>query len=142
MRNENQKLRKENENLKKKLAEFNLIKEQEVKKIEEKYKILIDDLKSKLSSNVAESKNHGNLLNGEKIVALNFISVDQGINHTIICKNKLKFYDVEGQLYEKFPEYENDKNFFIFNGDRINRCGTLEDNGIYAYTIMLKKIDD
>ena len=54
----------------------------------------------------------------------------------------MKFHDVEGQLYEKFPEYESDQNFFMFNGNRINRWRTLEDNGIYGYTIMLQKIED
>ena len=138
----NQKLRKENENLTKKLAELNLIKDQEIKQIEEKYKILINKLKSKLSSNVVESKNYVILLDWKKLVALNFISVDQCINHTIICKNKTKFHEAEGQLYEKFPEYVDDRNFFMFNENRINSWGTIEDNGIHGYTIMLKKIED
>ena len=139
---ENQKLREENENLKKKLADLNLIKDQEVKKIEEKYKILIEDLKSKLNNNVDDSKNYSNLLDGEKLVALNFISADKRINHTIICKNKTKFCDVEGQLYEKFPQYKDSENFFMFNENIIKKWRTLEDNEIYGYTIMLKKNED
>ena len=144
---ENQKLREENDNLKKKLADLILTKDQEIKKIEEKYIKLIegktvDDLKSKLRSNDVDSKNYNNLLNGEKLVALNFISVDQRINHTIICKNITKFHDVEGQLYEKFPQYEDGENFFLFNGNRINRWRSLEDNGIPGYTIMLQKIEN
>ena len=131
-------MEEENESLKKKLAVLNLSKGQKVKNIEEKYKILIkgkivDDFKSKLSNN---------LLDGEKLVALNFISDNQDINHAIICKNKMKFLDVEGQLYEKFPEYRDSENIFMFNGKTINRGKTLEDNGIYAYTIMLQKIEE
>ena len=103
---------------------------------------MVGDLKSKLSTIEVEFKNYGNLLDGEKLVALNFISVDQGINHTIICKNKTEFHIVEGQLYQKFPEYRANDNFFLFNGVKINRWETLEDNGINGYTIMLKKIED
>ena len=66
----------------------------------------------------------------------------QRINHTIICKNKTKFHEIEGLLYEKYPEYTNCENFFMFNGLTINRWKTLEDNGINGYTIMLKKIED
>ena len=145
LKKENQKLREENDNLKKKLADLILTKDQETKNIEEKYQKLIEgntvaEFKSNLSSNVMESKNYSNLLNGEKLVALNFISVDQRVNHTIICKNITKFHDIEGQLYEKFPEYEDGENFFLFNENRINRWRSLEDNGIHGYTIMLKKL--
>ena len=53
---ENQKFKEETDNLKKKLADLDLAKNQEIKKIEEKYKKLIEintvnNLKSKLISN-------------------------------------------------------------------------------------------
>ena len=143
---ENQKLGKENKNLKEKLADLNIIKNK-VKKIEEKYKILIegsmiDDLKSKLNIDVVETQNYGKLLDGEKLVTLNIISVDGVIHHSIICKNKTKFNDVESQLYEKFPQYRDSEKFFLFNGDVIDRSETLEGNEIHGYTIMLKKIEE
>ena len=143
---ENQKLREENESLKKKI-ELILAKDQEIKKIEEKYKKLIegktvDDLKSKISNDTVESKNYSNLLNGEKLVAINFQSVDQRINHTIICKNTTKFHVIEGQLYEKFPEYEDSENLFMFNGSIIKRWRSLEENGIHGYTLMLQKLEN
>ena len=143
---ENKKLKEENEDLKKKLGDLILTKDQEIKKIKKKCEKLIegsiiDDLNSSLRNNIVESKNYSNLSEGERLVAINFISVDQRISDTIICKNKTKFHDIEGQLYEKFPEYVDGDNFFIFNGNKINRWKTLEENGMHGYTIVLQKID-
>ena len=146
LKNENQKLRNENENLMKKLVKLNLIRDTENKNIEEKYdklneeqKKIIDNLKSTLNSNITDPKN---LLDGEKLIAINFISIDQRINHYVICNNKTKFHEVESQLYEKYPEYTGSENFFVFNGIKIDRWKTLEENSIHGYTIMLKKIED
>ena len=149
---ENQKLRKENEILKKKFVKLN----QEIKNIEKKYKILnkekltiiINDLKSILNNNDDGTKKYNNLLDEEKFIAINFISTDQCINHTIICEIKMEFHNIEAQLYAEYPEYRNGDNFFMFNGIRINRWKTLEENGmngnngIQDYKIILKKIDD
>ena len=132
-----------------KLDIANLIKDQEIKKIKEKYKILIEEkintieeLKSKLNGNIGGSKSYNNLLDGEKLIAINFISDDLRINYSIICKNKTKFYLIEGQLYEKYPAYASGKSFFMFNKKRVDRWKTLEENGINGYTIILKKIED
>ena len=149
LKNENRILRKENENLNGKLNNLNIIKDQEIKNIKKKYKTSIEgrdkkiqDLLLKLKNNNVENKNYNNSLDNEKLIAVNFISVDQLINHTIICKNKTKFFTVEEQLYEKYPQYLEDTNFFMFKGHTINRFKTLEDNGIEPYTIILKKIED
>ena len=149
LKNENRILRKENENLNGKLNNLNIIKDQEIKNIKKKYKTSIEgrdkkiqDLLLKLKNNNVENKNYNNSLDNEKLIAVNFISVDQLINHTIICKNKTKFFTVEEQLYEKYPQYLEDTNFFLFKGHPINRFKTLEDNGIVPYTILLKKIED
>ena len=142
---ENQKLKEDIKNLNQKFAYLNLAKDQEIKKIKEQNEKLVNIanvLKSKLSSHAVESKNYDDLSDGEKLVALNFTSVDQRINHTTICKNKTNFCDIEGQLYEKFPEYEDGENLFTFNGIIINRWKTLEDNGIKGYTIVLQRIED
>ena len=139
----NQKLREENENLKIQLAGLNLVKDQENKKIEEKYQNIGNisyDSKLNLNDNIG-SNNYINLLEGENLVALNFISVNQCINHFFICNNKSKFFEIEKQLYDKFPEYQEGQNFFMFDGNRINRWKTLEDNGIRGYTIMLQRIE-
>ena len=152
LKNENEILRKENENLKEKLNNLNLIRDKEIKNVEKKYKTSIEekdkkiqDLLLKLKNNNVDNKNYNNSLDeekGDKLIAINFISVDQRINHTIICKNKTKFFVVEEQLYEKYPEYLEDENFFMFKGHKINRFKTLEDNEIEPYTIIVKKIEN
>ena len=147
LKNENEILRKENENLKEKLNNLNLIRDKEIKSIEKKYKTSIEekdkkiqDLLLKLKNNNVENKNYNNSLDNEKLIAVNFISVDQLINHTIICKNKTKFFTVEEQLYEKYPQYLEDTNFFMFKGHTINRFKTLEDNGLKHILLYLKKL--
>ena len=79
---------------------------------------------------------------GEKLIALNFISVDQHISHSIISKNKSKFSEIEKALYMKYPEYLKNENFFMWDGTNIDKLKTLEENGIIGYTIMLKTIDN
>ena len=150
LKKENEILKKENEDLRIKLNNFNLIKNNDIKKIEENYKKLIEeknkiieDLKTKLQNYGIEPDNfnNSNLLEGEKIVALNFISVDQEINHVIFCKNTTEFHDIEGLLYKKYPQYSDGSNFFMFNGGPIERFKTLKDNNILGYTIMLKRME-
>ena len=145
-----QKLIKEIENLKTKVDESNKVKNEEIKKLAEKYKNTIDEktriinnLTSKMNSNFVGSNINNNILSyGEKLIAVNFVSVDQCINHNIICKNNTNFHDIEGELYDKYPEYKENDNYFMFNGNKINRWKTLEENGINGYTIILNKIDN
>ena len=147
---QSQKLKKEKTNLEKRLVDCNSLVNEELAKLEEKYKKLIKDketiidaLTSKLNSNVTEFKDNNNLFEGGKPVVINFVSDDQQINWTIICSSKMKFYNVEGQLYEKYPQYkEGEKNFFLFNEKKINKYESLEDNEIHEYVIKIKKIEE
>ena len=139
----------ENDNLKINLDKLNLIKDNEIKKINDQYKILneekvkiIEDLQSKLKKNAVDTIKYIELPDEEKFIAVNFISVDQKINLSIICNKKKKFHEIENQLYEKYPEYSDGDNYFMFDGNKIKRFKTLEENGITGYTIILQKIDD
>ena len=141
-------MKKENEYLKKQLENLNLIQDEEIKKLNEKCKILneekekiIDSLIIKLNSNTALLKNI-NLPKGEKLITIRFISVDQHIDYSIICNNKTRFSEIESELYAKYPEYLETSNFFICNGCKVEESKTLEENGINGYTIMLKTIDN
>ena len=150
LKNKIRKLMKERDNLKEKVDNMKIVKNEEIKKLDEKYKNLIDEktkiinnLTSKVNSNFVGSNISNNILsNGEKLIAVNFISVDQRINHNIICTNKTKFYEIEVELYDKYPEYKENDNYFMFNGFKINRWKTLEENRINGYTIILNKIAD
>ena len=146
LNNENQILKNENANLKKNLDNLN---EEKIKELNEKLKKLIEEKKetdnylaSKLDNNTSELKNYNELPSGEKLVAVNFISVDQRVNHSIVCKNKTNFFEIENSLYKKYPEYSENDNFFMFHGLKINRWKTLQQNGINGYTIILNMIDD
>ena len=83
-----------------------------------------------------EINNTFNLKKGEKLMTVIFISVDQGIHYALICKNTDKFSRIEELLYEKYPDYKQKENFFLFNGKRINRFDTIEENGIQYSSII------
>ena len=51
---------------------------------------------------------------GEKIYTVTFISSNENIHFSMICKNTDKFYRLEDAFYEKFPEYKKYNNLFLF----------------------------
>ena len=73
---------------------------------------------------------------GEKLMSVIFISVDQKIHHSIICKNSDKFAQIEQKLYDEYPEYLNTENYFMTNGLKINRFKTLDENNIKNSSII------
>ena len=83
----------------------------------------------------------------DKLIAVNFISLDQSFNFPIICKLNAKFIDVEQKLYQKYPEYainDGKDNLFLSNGKQLEKLKTMEENGFQAYNIILMKnnLDD
>ena len=147
LKNEIQLLKKGREDFKIQLDKFNLIKDKEIKKLKEKYiklddKIkILDNLILKMK-NVMQKTTNDSLSYGEKYIAINFVSFDQRINHSVICKNKTNFQDVEREIYLKYPEYIKNNNYLMYNGLSINKSKTLEENGINGYTIILNKTND
>ena len=77
-------------------------------------------------------------------MSLIFTSADQVIHHSVICKNNELFSNVENRLYDDgFPEYKESENFFTFNGLKINKNKTVEENNIKkSDVIILNIIDD
>ena len=45
-------------------------------------------------------------------------------------------------LYEKYPKYIDTNNFFVVNGNKINRNKTLEQNNIKNNDIITLKINN
>jgi len=81
---------------------------------------------------------------GEKLISIKFISGEQDIDYSLITKNTEKFYKIEGILYEKYPKYVETDNFFVVNGNRINRNKTLEQNNIKnndIITLIINNLD-
>ena len=97
----------------------------------------IKEIKSKLSRFPFE------LNEGEKMLCLIFTSCDQKFHYPIICKNSEQFNIVENRLYEKFSEYKEYENYFTFNGNKVNKYLTIEENKIrYGDNILLNIIDE
>ena len=135
----NEQLKIEIDNEKKKFKDFqdnqakkdNLKSENELyKRIDELYK-KIDELKEKLARYPFE------LLKGEKLISVIFNSMDQNIHYSVICKNTDKFNKLEEKLYNDYPQYFDSDNYFIVNGNRINKLKSLEENNIKNSDIII-----
>ena len=50
--------------------------------------------------------------------------------YPIECKNTTPFIKVEEKLYEEYPEFKETENYYIFNGTKIKRFKTIEENKI------------
>ena len=70
------------------------------------------------------------LMPGEKLMTVIFVSVDQTIHYSVICKNTDIFTRIENLLYKQYPEYRDKDNYFLVNGDKIKRFCTLDENNI------------
>ena len=93
--------------------------------------IEINNLKNQLNSSNNNSSDIKNINPGERIIAVNFKSIDENVDHPIACKNTDIFARIEEQLYDKFPEYKEYSNiFFTVNGNIIKGFKSMEDNKI------------
>ena len=110
----------------------NIIEKEKLSEIINKNNIEINELRKKLSRYPFE------LLEGEKMISIIFNSGKQDIiNFPIICKNTDIFVNIELKLYEKYPNYSENENFFTTSGKRINRYKSLENNKIENGSIIL-----
>ena len=75
----------------------------------------------------------------EELMSIMFVSSEQKLYYSTICKNTDGFRKIEEELYKKFPQYfENDITFRL-NGKKINRFKTLGENGIKNNDIIEMK---
>jgi hypothetical protein len=82
------------------------------------------------------------LEDGEKLISVIFISSDQKVHYSMICKNTTKFSIIEGKLYEEYKNYEELETYFTVNGKRINRHKSLDDNQIKNNDIIMLNVVD
>jgi hypothetical protein len=66
----------------------------------------------------------------EKKISIIFVSFDQNIIYSIICKSTDIFSLVENKFYEKYSEYKILNNYFILNGKKIDKNKSLFENKI------------
>ena len=90
----------------------------------------IDDKMEELEDEIKLFRKYYNFLPEEKLITINFISVDQELNYVVIAKNTDLFAKIEVDLYNKNEKYKLTENYFLVNGKRINRNITLKDNKI------------
>jgi len=76
------------------------------------------------------------LPNGEKLFSIKIQSTDGNIDLPITIKNTEYFSKIEQILYQKITKYTETENFFLVNGERINRFLTLEQNKIKNNDIL------
>ena len=91
----------------------------------------IKDLKLKLSKFPFE------LNENENLMSIIFTTVDQKFYHSIICKNSEKFNYIENRLYEHYPDYQENENYFTVNGTKIIKSRSLEENKIHNNDIII-----
>ena len=97
----------------------------------------IEKLKKKLSRYPLE------LNEGEKLISINFKSLDSKLCYSIICKETQLFCNIEKKLYEHNKEYSESENYFIVGGMKINKNDSLKKNGIKDNDIIiLNKLDN
>ena len=129
---------KEKEKIKHLKDEYNKIGDDNIKK----KKLLLDKFKF-YENNINELKlNFDVLLKSEgKIFSVNFISLDETVHYSVICKNKDKFSKIESMLYDKYPEYKDANKYFVVNGQKIDISKNLDENGIKNGDIIILKIN-
>jgi len=74
---------------------------------------------------------------GEELMTIMFISSNQRLYYSVICKNTDEFHKIEGGLYKKYPEYAEHENFFLVKGNKVNKFKTLEQNGIKDNDVII-----
>ena len=145
-KNKNKLLMEENCYLKGQLEILNI----EIEKID-KLKIKIKSLEDTLTQKNIEIQNYisqnnskddkyiiKSILPGEKILAVNFVSIgNQDIGHyNLVCKNIDLFVRLEERLYEDFPKFKEYETYFEVNTKRVKRFKTLEENKIKTNDII------
>lgn len=77
------------------------------------------------------------ILKGEKLISLIFMSYNNEIHYSLICKDSDKFTNVENLLYDEFPKFREAENFFISEGNKINKYKTLKENNLKNGSIVM-----
>ena len=91
--------------------------------------------KNLLNLNNKKSKNID-----ENFIAIAFTTDEKNFIFPISCQITEMFIDVEKKLYDEYPQYVDESNYFTVNGHKIKKFKTLSENGIkYSNVIILHK---
>ena len=75
----------------------------------------------------------------EKILNVNFITDDENIHYSIVCKNTDKLNHIIESFYDNYPPYRKFQNVFRFKGKEIKMSNTLEENNLNNNDIITIK---
>ena len=160
LRIENQKLKTDNENLKKALANANqvnqlnhlniqnnqvnlneinklrnelILKENEINKIKQELISKNNEINElKLKSKEKEKK-----FGLDEIVVIKFVSTNQVINyHTVVCTKDDLFANVEEKVYQTFADFRKTNNTCQANGNTILKFKTIGENNLQNGTVV------
>ena len=114
-----------------------------IKNFSDNNKIIIE-LYEKLEKKENEIKELKKILpfeytNEEKIYVVTFLSSNENIHYSMICKNTDKFQRLEMVFYDKFPEYKKRNNIFLTHNKIIDKYNNLEANKISDNDIIVIK---
>ena len=87
-----------------------------------------------------ENNNINNRFKG--LISLIINCTSKNIMCPIICKENDIFVYVECSFYEKYPQFKDTENYFLVNGNKVNKHRTLKENGIKDRDIILLNIID
>ena len=94
-------------------------------------------LKNKMLSNFPFK-----LSEGEHILSVIFVSSDQKMHYSTLCKNTDKFSTIENMLYDAYPEYTDTKNNYFVNGNKIDKYKSLDFNKIKNNDVITLKTSE
>ncbi len=91
----------------------------------------INDLTSKINNLKINNNNSKNKFGLDEIVSVLIQSIDQKVNIPLFIPKSELFVRLEEQLYEEYPEYKDvDNIYFTFNGRKIKRFRSIEENNL------------
>ena len=120
----------ENDNLNKKIKQIisnDKIKTSKIKELENEIKLF---------------RTYYNFSSNEKLISIKFISGNQDIDFPVITKNTDYIANIEQKLYEKYPKYRESENYFLVNGNKINKNKTIEENKIKNNDVLNLEINN
>ena len=141
---ENNNLKEEINKLKKELHDKDKIIKKQKAKIKEQINTIneLKTNKNKFNKLVGEIKDLISVIPfdvwpGEKIISIIFKSVEENILYPVLCQRSDKFTRLKNIIYDKYPEYKEYENYFLFNGEKINENETLKENKINDGSIII-----
>ena len=127
---------------------------EELKEKNEKLNKKIEELQNEFKKNdlvndILELKNkmqqYELYISSQKLILIKIISVDQVINFYTIAKINDKFTEIENIIYNNYPEYKETENFFLVNGNMVDKSKSLQENKIKmndVLTLSIVEVDE